>query len=103
MFGIINNRFSQKFYYVITISTWILYIIALTGVISFNPRYLSTLDTVTKMYIAVFLMLRFNPFIKTPEMSKFDKEIAWSAGVFLFLSSTITAAAKSYFKSKLTL
>ena len=102
MFGIINHKFTQKFYYFITVSMWILYIIALTGVISFNPNYLSTLDTVAKLYVAVFLMMRFNPFVKTTEMSSFDKEIAWSAGVFLFLSSTITAAVKSYFNNKIT-
>lgn len=101
MFDIINHSFTQKAYYFITISIWIMYIIALTGVITFNPTYISTLDNVAKLYVAIFLILRFNPFIKNVEMTKFDKEVVWSAGVFLLLSSTITIAAKTYFKDKI--
>lgn len=80
-----------------------MYIIALTGVITFNPAYINMLDNVAKLYVAVFLIIRFNPFIKNVEMTKFDKDVVLSAGVFLLLSSTITIAARTYFENKIKL
>ena len=103
MVDFINHSFTQKFYYFITVLMWLMYIIALTGVITFNPAYINMLDNVAKLYVAVFLIIRFNPFIKNVEMTKFDKDVVLSAGVFLLLSSTITIAARTYFENKIKL
>ena len=76
--------------------SYILYAIALTGVLSLNPQYLSTLEMVTQLYISLFLILRFNPLVKKSTMTQLDKKIAYSAGVFLLLSSTVSTVAKSF-------
>ena len=99
---VINLKLTQKIYRIITIITWGSYIAALCGVIFFNPSYINALDAVTKTFVALFLIIRFNPFTNTI-MTKFDKQIAWSAGVFLLLTSTLTATIKAYFISELSL
>ena len=75
--------------------SYILYAIAFTGVMSINPDYLSTLQMITQIYISLFLILRFNPFVKKSALTQLDKKIAYSAGVFLFLSSAAATIAES--------
>ena len=91
----INFKLTQKIYRVVMIITWISYITALYGVILFNPTYINALDSVTKMFVAIFLIIRFNPFTNAL-MTKFDKQIALSAGIFLLFTSTLTATIKDY-------
>ena len=76
--------------------SYILYAVALTGVMSINPEYLSTLQMITQIYISLFLILRFNPFVKKSALTQLDKKIAYSAGVFLFLSSAAATIAGSF-------
>ena len=75
--------------------SYILYAIAFTGILSLNPKYLSTLEMITQIYISLFLIIRFNPFVKKYTMTLLDKKIAYSAGVFLFLSSAASTIAQS--------
>lgn len=82
-------------FYVMIYGSYILYAIAFTGILSLNPKYLSTLEMITQIYISLFLIIRFNPFVKKSEMTLLDKKIAYSAGVFLFLSSAASTIAKS--------
>ena len=97
----ISFELTRKIYSVVMIITWISYITALSGVILFNPTYINMLDNVTKTLVALFLIIRFNPF-NNIIMTKFDKQIAWNAGIFLLLTSTLTVTIKSYFISGLS-
>tara|TARA_A200000113_G_scaffold219958_1_gene229374 strand:- start:6454 stop:6777 length:324 start_codon:yes stop_codon:yes gene_type:complete len=82
-------------FYVMIYGSYILYAIAFTGILSIDPRYLSTLQMITQIYISLFLIIRFNPFVNKSAMTKLDRRIAYSAGVFLFLSSTAATIAKT--------
>lgn len=91
--------------YIYTYLMWgflLIYIISLMGVATINPSYISTVDTIAKLYVALLLMIRFNPFVRVNKMTTFDKELAWNAGVFLFLSSTIVVAVKRQFTDYIT-
>jgi len=89
-------KFSEKGYYVITILTWVSYILALTGIMQFNPEYLDTLNNITKIYVAIFLIVRFYPF-GNRKLTDFDKQIGFAAGIFLLLTTAITSTIKMYF------
>ena len=81
--------------------SYALYAIAFTGALSLNPDYLSTLETVTQVYISLFLIIRFNPLVKKTGMTSLDRNMAFRAGIFLFLSSAATSIANvvlDYFK-----
>ena len=73
----------------------------MTGIIVLQPTYLTTLEEILKYYIAAFLIIRFNPFVKkhstTVKEYNFDKKIAFSAGVFILLTTAITDIVNKYF------
>ena len=86
--------------------TWGIYLsyalfgLALTGVLQVDPKYLSRLESGIKYYVCAFLLLRFNPLTHKPARSaataEFDRRIAFSAGVFLLLTTTVTSVAAAY-------
>ena len=76
--------------------SYVLYAIAFSGILSLNPDYLSTLETITQVYISLFLIIRFNPFVKKSTMTTLDRNMAYRAGIFLFLSSAATSIASVF-------
>ena len=84
-----NSSFHQiTFEYALYVS-YILFAIALTNIIQINPLYLSYIDTFIKYYVSLFLIARFNPIVSNKtKFTKFDAKIAWSAGVFLFITTS---------------
>lgn len=70
-----------------------LYAVAFTGIVAVDPKYLSTLETVAQVYISIFLMVRFNPLVKKKGMTPLDRNMAYRAGIFLFISSAATTIA----------
>lgn len=85
----------HKYVYIsLTWGFWIIYMISFTGVAVVDPTYLYVVDTLSKLYLAVLLLIRFNPFSINTKITSFDKQLAWSAGIYLFLSSTIVIAVQ---------
>ncbi len=86
------------FNYMLYIS-YILFIVAFTGIYSVDPTYLKGLNMLIKIYVSLFLILRFNPYfeIKTNgDTREFDRTIAFSAGIFLLLTTSIIEIATAY-------
>ena len=66
------------------------------GLSATAPKYLSFLDYYVKIYVSLFLILRFNPF-RHVKFTSLDKKIAFSAGVFiLFATTSINQTLISY-------
>ena len=92
--------------------TWGLYLsytlfaIALTGAVTVDPSYLMYLESTIRYYVCIFLLVRFNPLTHKQARSKatteFDRKIAFSAGVFLLLTTTIADVAKEYINQATT-
>mgnify|MGYP001165279648 CR=1 FL=1 len=83
-------------------TSYLLIFIAFTGIVSVSPEYLGNLETFIKYYVCLFLLIRFNPLVSDNIRNKeknaqFDRKIAFSAGVFLFLSTTLMDIATSYY------
>ena len=53
------------------------------------PQYILYIDIALKLFVSLFLIFRFNPLVKI-RVNDFDKQIIFSAGFFLLLSTTIT-------------
>lgn len=85
------------FIYGLNIS-YILFFIALFGVASINPSYIQILDAIMKTYVALFLVLRFNPLVRE-RSTKLDRQIAYSAGLFLLVTTSFGVLAQTYLKS----
>lgn len=72
-----------------------LYFITLLGFLYIKPAYIHTLGTIMQIYVAIFLIFRFNPFRKHEIRPNDDQIILGSA--FLLLTN---AGVTSYILSK---
>lgn len=87
--------FQSKLYFIIVCLTWILYIVIALGLSINAPEYLDTLQNYVKLYISIFLIIRFNPFTKV-KFTELDINIAFSAGVFLLATTAINNLLHTY-------
>ena len=98
-----ESQWHRKAYIGLLYFTYAIIAIAYTGVIEIDPSYLDILNKILKYYICFFLILRFNPWIKYNTISKktleFDRYIAFKAGIFLLLTTTLSDIVQDYFKN----
>lgn len=100
--SIINSKWHKNIYMYALYLSYALFFIAFTGIFAVSPQYLTTLETIIKYYVCGFLLLRFNPWVSKrirnkSENAEFDRRVAFSAGVFLLLSTAFTDIAKKYY------
>jgi hypothetical protein len=95
------HNFQSKMFTIVIYVTWILYILIALGISFVSPQYLVTLQNIVKIYISLFLMLRFNPF-RHVKFTRLDARIAFSAGLFLFATTAIDKILQSYLQPFLT-
>lgn len=88
MFQKIIHQFQIKAFDTITIVTLLLYVAILFGLWSNAPQHLGDLQYYVKIYVALFLVYRFNPF-RHVKFTSLDRRIAFSAGVFLLGTSLL--------------
>ena len=90
-------KLHESIYKYLGIFSIIIYFIALFGIINFNPIYLTYLRTISRIYISIILITKFFPWRKYKKpFTKFDKEIAFYAGIFLLISTGIIDYIKNY-------
>ena len=87
---------STAFNYII-LASYCLYAAAAVGLFAEAPQYLSTLDYYVKIYVCLFLIIRFNPLRKI-QFTDLDRRIAFSAGVYILTTTAITKILISYLK-----
>ena len=90
------HKAQDKFFDLFIILSYISYGLILLGVSTQKPEYLTYLDNIIQVYISLFLIIRFNPFRKLT-FTNLDRKIAFSAGLFLFTTTTINSVFVSYF------
>jgi len=71
------------------------YLAVAFGIFEKNPEYLETLDFWLKVFMASFLILRFNPFTYT-RFTEFDRKVVFSTGMFLFTVTIVDTYLKTY-------
>ena len=92
IFSIQNHLFS-----ITLIISYILVFFSALGLSSAAPTYLKILDYYLRIYICLFLILRFNPFRKyfpiykssDDKFTDLDRRIAFSAGLFILTTSIL--------------
>jgi hypothetical protein len=85
----------EKIFYIGVIMSYLLYGIVFAGLYSKAPRYLYLLKMAIKIYVSLFLIIRFNPYVKTT-FTEFDRKIAYTSGIFLILTTTLTDLIINY-------
>jgi hypothetical protein len=89
------TKFQERVFDFALFSTYFLYILIALGLSANAPNYLSTLDYYVRIYVALFLILRFNPF-RNVEFTKLDKKIAFSAGVFVLATTALNQILENF-------
>ena len=81
-----NNSLHKNIFYYVSFFSIMLLLITNIG-ININPSYINKIHIGLLYYVCFILLIRFNPFIKQTNIisdSKFDRKIAFSAGIILF-------------------
>lgn len=87
-------KFYEKTYFIILYTSYILYAITIFGIWDKAPEYYESLNYYLKIYVSIILIYFFNPFFKQ-EMNKFHRDVAFSAGIFLLTTTSITSFIKN--------
>lgn len=58
-----------------------------------NIEYIHTVDLVTRVYVCLFLLWRFNSFRKQSQFTHFDRKIAFTAGALLLTTTVLNSIA----------
>jgi len=88
-------HFQESVFTTMIYLSWFLYIIILLGLSEKAPQYLDELEYYVKIYVGVFLLIRFNPFWHV-EFTELDGKIAFSAAFFLLATTAIDGIVKKY-------
>lgn len=88
-------KYQEYIFDIVVYTTYFLYFLAALGLSAAAPEYLSTLDYYTKMYVALFLIYRFNP-LRNVKFTTLDKKIAFSAGFFILTTTALNQILETF-------
>jgi hypothetical protein len=78
-------------------------VVAVTfGLVAEKPAYVDDLEFWLKVFVSVFLMIRFNPWTRHRAFTSFDRKVVFTAGTFIFtitIVNTYLLKYTSYFQS----
>jgi hypothetical protein len=95
------TKLSERLFLYSLNASFILYIIVLLGVGGYAPQYLETLKSFLRIYIGLLLVINYNPYTYTDrKFGEFDRQLVFSSGIFLLLTSTIISSIESYIQYK---
>lgn len=89
------HQFQQKIFTLVIALSWIFYLLTAFGLSTRAPIYLNDLQYYTKIYVSLFLLLRFNPFRKI-KFTELDRKIAFASGIFLLGTTAINSILIRY-------
>jgi len=88
-FFYLHNLLITLFIYI----TYTLLLISILGLSDKGKEYLEILDKYMKIYVSIFLIIRFNPFTKN-EFNELDRKFAFTSGMFILTTSAIAQYGK---------
>ena len=89
------TKFQERIFDFALYLSYFLYILVALGLSANAPDYLLTLDYYVRIYVSMFLILRFNPF-RNVEFTELDKKIAFSSGVFVLATTALNQILEKF-------
>ncbi len=80
---------STHFYYGLITLLYLGYIVSFLGVYYVAPDYTETLSIIIRLFVALVLLIRFNPMVKV-KINNNDRLLISAVAFFLILNTTIT-------------
>lgn len=96
MFNVQLHRFQEKIFNITFFILYGLYFIIALGLSTSATKYLETLDNLIKVYISLYIILRFNPFRHT-RFTEFDRKVVFTSAFYVLATTTINTFVKSYY------
>ena len=93
---VFGKNWHENIFLYVLYTTWFIYFVSLIGTASFGLSYLNILREILKIYISLFLIIKFNPFQKTQSFNKFDRRVTFEAGLFLFSTTILNKLMELY-------
>jgi len=78
----------EKVFDFVTYMTYILLLASGLGLSQYAPTYVKDIDYYTRIYVCLFLIIRFNPFVKI-KFDELDRKIAFAAGFFILTTTAL--------------
>ena len=88
-------QYYKRIYYYVVYFIYILYGFIYLGLWDKAPEYLYDINYILKVFVALLLVYFFNPLHKFHNFGKFHRDIAFSAGMFLLTTVTLTSLKSS--------
>lgn len=92
-----SSQWHENVFLLIYYFGWVLYIFSLFGISFFGLNFFNDIQQIIRIYISLFLILKFNPFTNNKKFSDFDKSIVFQAGVFILSTTIINQIVKTLF------
>lgn len=89
----------ERIFDLFVIFTYIFYGSAIIGVSFIKPSLFLTVDYLAKIYVALFLILRYNPFFKKPKYTRLDRKVSFHAGIFILVTIVTKSLLINYLGS----
>lgn len=99
----IIESFSTPVYYLLVVLIYLIYIITAIGIAYINPEYAIYLNHVIQLFIAVVLIIRFNPFRKKLNCNMNDRTFILASSFFLLVNDEFVTYIKNMFKKYISL
>jgi hypothetical protein len=96
--------FFSKIYIHIIFFTYLLYFLLFFGIVTLNPEYIRYFSSFVQFCVAMFLIIRFNPFRREITLKEGESRIIFSSGIFLLINLGATEIAihsNDYIQKKL--
>ena len=72
------------------------YLAVLIGLVGTAPEYIETLEKYIKVYVAIFLIWRFNPLTSTGKFTELDRKIVFASALTVLTTSALNSTIQYY-------
>lgn len=92
-----HNQWHENIFLIVYYIAWFVYILSIFGISFFGMNFFNNVQQAIRIYISIFLIIKFNPFINKKKISNFDKNIVFQAGFFILSTTIINQIIKTFF------
>jgi hypothetical protein len=81
---------------------YFLYFCLYIGITFINPNYVQLLSKFIRLFVCMFLIIRFHPFKRSHVLRDFDEQLIFTSAIFLLTDLGITQYITNYVKRRVT-
>jgi len=95
------NTVIGPFYQFLWIMVYVVYFVLFFGVWYISPSYVTYVTGLIQTFIALVLIVRFNPLRAEIELQKYDRSIIFASGMFMLLNAGLTGGLVHHLENKM--